>query len=167
MCDYIIKKVERADMDEPLKLVRCVFDEFEAPEYPQEGIQEFYNALNDEKYLSVLTMYCAFSEEKPVGVIAVRNGGAHIALFFVDKMYQRKGIGRRLFRTVLSNCTADRITVNSSPYAVEIYRRLGFEPTNSEQVVNGIRFTPMERKVNKNTDRFAVKYNELTAEEFI
>lgn len=167
MCDYIIKKVERTEMDEPLKLVRCVFDEFEAPEYPQEGIREFYNALNDEKYLSELTMFCAFSEKKPVGIIAVRNGGAHIALFFVDKMYQRKGIGRQLFRTVLSSCTADLITVNSSPYAVEIYHRLGFEPTDSEQVVNGIRFMPMERKVNKNTDRFTVKHNELTAEEFI
>lgn len=167
MCDCIIKKVERADMSEPLELVRRVFDEFEAPEYPQEGIREFYNALGDEKYLSELTMFCAFSGEKPVGVIAVRSGGAHIALFFVDKMYQRRGIGGRLFRTVLNNCTADELTVNSSPYAVEIYRRLGFEPTDGEQAVNGIRFTPMKRKVNKNKDRFTVKYNELTAEEFI
>lgn len=34
--------------------------------------------------------------------------------------------------------------VNSSPYAVEIYRHLGFEEVDQEQTVNGIRFTPMK-----------------------
>lgn len=29
-------------------------------------------------------------------------------------------------------------------HAVAIYRRLGFEATGAEQVVNGLRFTPME-----------------------
>jgi len=33
---------------------------------------------------------------------------------------------------------------NSSPYAVEIYRHLGFEPTDTEQAVNGLRFIPMK-----------------------
>ena len=36
------------------------------------------------------------------------------------------------------------MTVNSSPYAVPIYHKLGFKDTGSEQVVNGLRFTPME-----------------------
>ena len=35
------------------------------------------------------------------------------------------------------------ITVNSSPYAVEIYRKLSFVDTNTEQTVNGMRFTSM------------------------
>ena len=34
--------------------------------------------------------------------------------------------------------------VNSSPYAVEIYRHLGFVPTDDEQSVDGLRFTPMQ-----------------------
>ena len=38
------------------------------------------------------------------------------------------------------------VTVNSSPYAVEIYRRMGFIPIGTEKTVNGLRFTPMERK---------------------
>ena len=29
------------------------------------------------------------------------------------------------------------------PYAVEVYRHLGFNETDIEQTVNGIRFTPM------------------------
>ena len=34
-------------------------------------------------------------------------------------------------------------TVHSSPYAVEVYRHLGFVPTDSEQVTHGLRYTPM------------------------
>ena len=36
------------------------------------------------------------------------------------------------------------MTVNSSPYAVPVYHKLGFKDTGSEQMVNGLRFTPME-----------------------
>ena len=36
-----------------------------------------------------------------------------------------------------------KMSVNLSPYAVPIYRRLGFRDTGAEQVVNGLRFTPM------------------------
>ncbi|WP_334295796.1 GNAT family N-acetyltransferase [Clostridioides difficile] len=36
------------------------------------------------------------------------------------------------------------ITVNSSPYAVEVYHKLGFKDTAVEQIVDGIRFTPMK-----------------------
>jgi len=35
------------------------------------------------------------------------------------------------------------ITVNSSPYAVEAYRRLGFVNTDTEQLTNGIRYYSM------------------------
>ena len=35
------------------------------------------------------------------------------------------------------------MTVNSSPYAVGIYRKLGFKAVDDEQSVNGLRFTPM------------------------
>ena len=35
-------------------------------------------------------------------------------------------------------------TVHSSPYAVEIYRHLGFVPTDSEQLTDGLRYTPMK-----------------------
>jgi len=47
------------------------------------------------------------------------------------------------------------MTVNSSPYAVPIYHKLGFKDTGSEQVVNGLRFTPMEQ----NTEPFSDQAN--------
>lgn len=139
-----IKKIKQDEIEKALLLVWRVFQEYEAPDYTKEGIQEFYKSVHDENYLSSLDWYGAFVEEKLVGVIATRNNGTHIALFFVDGKYHRQGIGKRLFQTVQIRCCSDKMTVNSSPYAVQIYHKLGFKNTGSEQVVNGLRFTPME-----------------------
>lgn len=35
-------------------------------------------------------------------------------------------------------------TVNSSPYAHEVYKHLGFQDTDKEQVIKGLRFMPMK-----------------------
>lgn len=132
------------EIENALSLVWRVFCEFEAPDYSDEGIEEFKKSIHDEKYLSQLRIFGAFIGENPVGVIATRNGGNHIALFFVDGRYQRNGIGKMLFQEVVRQCKSDRITVNSSPFAVPIYHKLGFCDIDCEQVVSGIRFTPME-----------------------
>jgi predicted GNAT family N-acyltransferase len=76
----------------------------------------------------------------------------HICLLFVKKEFPRRGIAKRLFYTVLVRCKSEKsintITVNSSPYAVEVYHRLGFVDTEKEQTVNGMRFTPMIYSLN-------------------
>lgn len=140
-----IKKLESSELKGALNLVRKVFLEFEAPDYSEEGTEEFFRSVYDENYLSMLTAFGVWCEDELVGIIATRNQGTHIALFFVDGEYQRQGIGRQLFQIVLDNCPSKRMTVNSSPYAVEVYHKLGFYDTDKEQIVNGIRFTPMER----------------------
>ncbi|MPN64058.1 hypothetical protein SDC9_211829 [bioreactor metagenome] len=93
-----------------------------------------------------LYIWGCFDGEKVVGVIAARPP-CHIALLFVDKAYHRQGIARCLFNTLKDHFEADsqhaEITVNSSPYAVEVYHRLGFVDTDTEQIVNGLRFIPM------------------------
>lgn len=140
MLNVLIRKLDNEDQQKVLSLVWKVFLEYEAPDYTQEGIEEFYKSIHDENYLSMLSIYGAFSNEELVGVIATRNNGKHIALFFVDGKYHHQGIGKQLFQTVRT----DKMTVNSSPYAVSVYCKLGFEAANTEQVVNGLRFTPME-----------------------
>ena len=55
----------------------------------------------------------------------------------------RQGTGRALFERVCQDNPFDTMTVNSSPYAVPIYHRLGFTDTDVEQVTNGLRYTPM------------------------
>ena len=58
------------------------------------------------------------------------------------------------------------MTVNSSPYAVPIYHKLGFYDVDSEQVVKGVRFTPMEFEMQGNQtkdmyEKFAYDYDEF------
>ena len=85
-----------------------------------------------------------YDKNKLIGVIATRNNGNHIALFFVDGEYHKKGIGKCLFQKVLENATSNEITVNSSVYAVEVYHKLGFVDTDKEQIEDGIIYTPMK-----------------------
>ena len=145
--NYNIRKLQINETETALELAWKVFLKYEAPEYHKDGVIEFYRSIHDEKYLSELCLYGAFISEKLVGVIATRREGTHIALFFVDDKYHKNGIGRSLFQMALSKCPSHRMTVNSSPYAVPIYHKLGFADIDIEQVVNGLRFTPMEYKL--------------------
>jgi GNAT superfamily N-acetyltransferase len=145
--DAQIRKLSPAEMPEALKLVGDTFLEFEAPDYSLQGIDNFMECLNDKAFIGGLVFYGAFINGLLAGVLATRNDGSHIAMFFVRKDHHRQGIGRRLFEYMRRFCPGARITVNSSPYAVPIYTRLGFTPTDTEQVSGGIRYTPMEYPV--------------------
>ncbi len=136
-------------------LVSRVFNEFVAPGYAQEGIQEFFKYVKPE---SLLTRFqanhiflVAVVGDKIVGVIEIRDYD-HVSLLFVDPQFQRRGIARELLRRSLATCHRHKpdlaeMTVNSSPYAVPIYEKLGFRQTEPEQVKNGIRFIPMVLKL--------------------
>jgi len=139
-----LNKQNSNDLNEALKLVWQVFSEFEAPYYTKKGIDEFYRSIHDKEYINTLNLYGAFDKENLIGVIAARNSGKHIALFFVKKEYQKQGIGKKLFETIIQHSSSKEITVNSSCFAVPIYHRLGFSDTSEEQITNGIRYTPMK-----------------------
>lgn len=144
MDNISIREINVCERADALALVWEVFNEYESPDYTDEGIQEFYKSIHDKDYLSRLYMYGAFSSNELAGVIATRNCGTHIALFFVKGKYHRQGIGRMLFDTVKNECISDKMTVNSSPFAVPVYHKFGFRDVDKEQAVNGLRFTPME-----------------------
>lgn len=141
--NYIIRKLETEETDVALSLVWKVFSEFEAPDYSDDGVAEFRRSVWDEDYLKQLVFYGAFYGDTLVGTLATRSSSTHIALFFVDGEYQSHGIGTALFEAAVLDCNADKITVNSSPFAVPVYHALGFTDTDSEQVQNGVRYTPM------------------------
>ena len=133
-----IKVVEQTERDTAIELIHSVFMEFEAPDYSKQGVETFMNtALYNNEFLDLLMMYGAYVDEKLVGIIATRNNGNHITFFFVDGKFHRQGIGRALFNVAMQNSTSDEITVNASPYAGEIYHKLGFVYTATEQVDNG------------------------------
>lgn len=138
-----IREIKDTEIDDVRNLVLDIFMKYEAPDYSEEGIESFQRtAIENDEFIQSLAIYCAYEKERIVGVIATRCSGNHIALLFVDDRYHRMGIGRKLFQTVLDKSTED-MTVNSSPYAREVYHHLGFRDTAPEQETDGIRYTPM------------------------
>ena len=147
------REIKQEELSETLDLVRKVFDEFEAPYYSEEGVASFYAFIDmdnmSEQYTNgSLYFYGCFVDNILVGMIAVKDF-VHISLLFVDKQYHKQGIARNLFDHIIQVCREKNpclkvITVNSSPYAVEVYHKFGFFDVSSEQVVDGIRFTPMK-----------------------
>ena len=154
MENLVLHTLEKDEISTAMKLVWEVFEKFELPDYTNEGIREFQNYITLPNILSLwkqnkLEIWGAFFENNMVGTIAT-NPTNHISLLFVHSQHHRKGIAKALFNLVKKNCSANHfqeITVNSSPYAVEIYHKLGFTDTNKEQTINGIRFTPMTCKI--------------------
>ena len=138
-----IRKLKPFEKEAAMALVWRVFLKFEAPEYTPDGVRTFYTFITDRTAVEGLTVYGALEGESMIGVLAVRTPGSHISLFFVDPAWHRKGVGKALFHRFLEDSSTGQITVNSSPYAVEVYHRLGFQDTAEEQKKEGIRYTPM------------------------
>ena len=139
----LIRRCEDREIPAALALAWKVFCEYESPDYPPEGTEEFRRSIHDEGYLAGIEYYGAFDGGELVGEIGFRPDRRHICFFFVDGRYHRQGIGTALFRFLLQDCPGGRITLNSSPYGIPFYEKLGFVPAGEEQTVNGIRFTPM------------------------
>ena len=149
----MIKEVGKNDLKQALDLVNKVFSEFVAVDYSKQGNKTFNDYLKT-KYDEVATdlqtgykkLWGYYENGEIIGVIATREI-SHIALMFVAKQHHRKGIARQLFDTVhedvKSSAEVTKITVNSSPYAVKIYERLGFMKTNNQQEKDGIIYVPM------------------------
>ncbi len=145
-----IRRVEAGEVSAAMDLVWRVFSEFEAPEYSAEGIDEFRRFIRTDNIVGKMrsggmALWGWYEGNTLAGLIAITVTG-HINLLFVDRAYQRRGIAKALHETAVSHFRIlgiAAVTVNSSPYAVEIYQKLGFAPVSREQTVNGIRFTPM------------------------
>lgn len=154
---YEIKPLNKEELKETLELVKNVFDEFEAPDYTNLGIESFYEFANYENVSDMLgktlKILVAKYNKKIVGMIAYRDY-SHIAMLFVEKKYHYNGIAKNLVLNLIDDCkkqnkNLEYITVNSSPYAVEFYQKMGFKKLEDEKEVDGIRFTPMRYKIVK------------------
>ncbi len=146
----LIRRLIEEDLPAALQLVWTVFSRFEAPEYTQEGIDVFRAFIDLDTVTrmadaGVLRFWGAYEENRVIGVIAMR-GLSHISLLFVDSDYHRKGVARALFeevRTLTESKDVHEFTVNSSPYAVGFYQKIGFHALSPELEKQGIRYTPM------------------------
>lgn len=152
-----IRPMQPDEETEVCELVKRVFHACVAPHYSKAGVEEFLNYMQPDLFAqrcqSDHFVCVAVARQKIVGAIEVREN-RHVALLFVDKPYQRKGVGKELLRHAVEmgrkhSPELRELTVNASPNSVQAYETFGFRPTGAEQIKNGIRFTPMCLKLPK------------------
>ncbi|HEX2907015.1 MAG TPA: GNAT family N-acetyltransferase [Phototrophicaceae bacterium] len=151
MTDISYRRMQPGEEQAVYDMVERCFNTFITPDYVTEGVHAFlyyaHPAHMAERQQADHFVLVADCKGVIAGMIEMRDYD-HVALLFVDEAFQRRGLSRELLRQALDICRQHRpdgreITVNSSPYAVPVYERLGFRATAPEQEKSGIRFTPM------------------------
>lgn len=141
-----ISRLDSSVLSEAKVLIKKVFMQFEAPDYSEEGVAHFMSYLDEEleKELAKnqLQLWGTRINQQLIGILAIRSA-EHVALLFVDEAHHRQGIAKGMYQAMLSELSPKQLTVNSSPYAVPAYERLGFQRNGDEKIVSGIRFQPM------------------------
>lgn len=138
--------------NEILYLVKTCFDEFVSVDCNEDGIRFFYQFLIPEEFIKrnqseTFTLVAKTDDGDIIGVIEVKFTG-HICLLFVRKQHQGKGIGHRLFISAKEICLENtndkmKMSVNSSIYAIDIYKKYGFSAVENVKNINGISFLEM------------------------
>ena len=153
MLEYKIEELKLKNLEEAIRVIEITFLKFEAPDYSKEGVESFFEFANyetiEENLNRNMKMYVAKVNEKIVGVIGYRDN-SHINLLFVLEEYQHNGIARALYNMVIKKCKnagTKKITVNSSPYAHNVYLKFGFTDANKMQEIDGIKFYPMYKEI--------------------
>jgi GNAT superfamily N-acetyltransferase len=136
------RHMESGDENGVLQLILEVFDQFVAPGYSMEGIQEFGKYIDPDKFRLRLSKghFCILAENngRPMGVIEVR-GNSRVSLLFVKKNMMGKGTAKGLIDRAIHMCRqrdpdVHRLEVNSSPYAVPVYERSRFHAVGPRQI---------------------------------
>ena len=139
-----VKQLLNNEKDEALLFAKKVYIECKDESYSEQGIETFCKFINNKKITKSFKVYGAFEDNDLKGIIATDRRKRHISLFFVDKVSQGKGIGKKLMSIVIDDNENSFITVNSSRYAVPIYKKIGFIKTEEEKEQDGLKFTPMK-----------------------
>lgn len=148
----IVRKLEEKDIPEAIILIRESYDRFVSHDYTPEGTHHFYEYASVEALEARIQgdshfALVAVNDGEMIGIIEMRNCD-HCSMFFVKAKHHGQGIGRWLFEEAIEICRAHfpglkEITVHSSPYAVPVYRKLGFISTDTLREENGIIYQPM------------------------
>jgi len=118
----IFERLKPDDIANASQLVQHSFMDSVASSLTEEGIGTFQSGMTHEAFAERLKsgnifLVCKI-KDKIVGLGEVRNKN-HLNLLFVDPLFQKKGIGRKLFLRLLALITEKEVTVNASINSVE------------------------------------------------
>lgn len=145
-----IREANAADADAISRLILPLGEKFIACDLLPEGARALLDSFQCSAIISYFEAgyryHVAEEDGRLVGVVGVRDN-SHLYHLFVDEDYHRQGVARRLWNAARQAANdagnAGRFTVNSSPYAVPVYRRLGFVETGPADCTKGVVCVPM------------------------
>ncbi len=149
--EFTIRELLVEDCITASRLIHRVAETFIAPDFSEQGMRHFLAYVRPSALCERLEeggmLLGAFVAQQLIAVLEMRDG-SHISLLFTDGRWHGRGVARTLLQHVLDlppnlMGKADALTVNASPYAVPIYRKMGFTITGPEGENNGVRSTPM------------------------
>lgn len=151
-----ICKIKQNKLREALELVWEVFEKYDKPDYEEMGVATFrhfieYGNMVEKVNQGEMNFWGCYLNNLLIGVVAVRTG-QHISLLFVRDKFHHLGVASKLVKVAIAYCQSlepkvRAITVNSSPYAVGFYEKMGFVALGPEKKADGIRFTSMRRGI--------------------
>jgi len=153
--EYSYRFMSADEVADVCRFVNGVFESSVAPLYTKRGLRNFREYADPEamsqRIRSDHFVLLAVEDGRIAGMIEMRRH-RHVSLLFVEPDRQGRGLGKQLLRKALEVCRSaepdlQEITVNSSPNAVGVYERMGFETTGREQTINGVRSTPMRLRL--------------------
>lgn len=148
---YQLRFIRPEEWEDAMELAWRTFLQYEAGDYTKDGVEHFRDFVTDNSLRKMFDrgayqVIGAFRSEQIVGMIALRNEN-HISLLFVDSRFHFQGIAGSLMKAmcgyVKNELGKTMVTVNSSPYAVGFYHKIGFTDTGPQTVADGIIYTPM------------------------
>lgn len=132
-------------------LIRPLAEQYIAHEFSPEGagiLLASMDAAAIEGYFAAGYEYHVAEEDGVlVGVVGVRDN-SHLYHLFVADEFRGRGFARELWRVARDACRAagnvGEFTVNSSGFAVGMYRKFGFVETSPPETRNGVTSIPMK-----------------------
>ena len=153
MDEILCRLIRRGEEEETYSMIERGFNAFVRDDFSKEGVDEFHRAIRDMVFNHPLGHFIMVAESPDgiVGMIDVKDD-CHISIFFVEPSQMNQGIGRILLDHAVTLCRERKvdlseIEVHSSPWAVPVYGKLGFQATEPEQENCGIRYTRMVKKL--------------------
>ena len=146
--NFEIKKAKLEDLEEISNLAKRIYLKYNSSLDTDEGISNILTFINHDNilirtYIDGSLILKAIKNNTIIGFIEIRNYN-HISLLFVDDEYFRLGVAKKLFEQVKDMMPSDKYSVNSSDYAIEFYKKLGFVAIyDSIKIENGVHFHPM------------------------
>lgn len=154
---FVIRQASPSDASAISQLIVPLVKEFVSYEYTVQGEKFMLDSITSasiKHHMSQSIDYIvAVIDEQVLAALAIKEQH-HIYHFFVNKQFHRQGIGKALWDRWLMNRDDLReknssVTVNSSRFAVDFYRKLGFIQDSGLLEKNGITCYPMKFNLTK------------------